>query len=762
MIRLILAVILLVQLPLILTAQPAVDFFRLYDNGREEMFYDVFKVNGDGYILCGETGDEFIWQQVWRRWILRGDVRIWLVRIDSEGEIIWSRTYPGLDQMAGAMSIIETDEGNFITVGKTNLNNVDLPYALLVDADGNEIWSNTYGDADGDFRSVIELKDGGFVIAGSRQGNGLAVLINGEGRLLWETVLDPGHDNDKFSAMRETAGGVVLAGYGANGGLWTVKLNFDGDVIWNHIHRPQRTTYTYTYDIVSTRDNGFVISGGVSLEREPHHSVALFKINNEGELMWSEYFLLPGEGFRSASSNGFGMAKLDHDDFVVVGARCLHLPGAVCTDQNGDLRWSETYDFDLNLNLFADDDWSYFQKAIRGPNNEIVSVGTIEWTFGEDNPFTRDAFLTILEPQFLEPQIIEYIPQDTVFTVLVGDTIDFTVRARDAQNDELSYLWVFNQDTLGADTTVTIIFEERGEHLVQCFVTDDEFVVSIRWHVNAVEWYIDMFQPDSSEITIRRGSSIDFTHYVRSIDEREFQYRWEHFGRGGDFEFEGEDSVRFTFDLTGEHLIRAGVLYENELKTVEWDVNVHSIIWWWWPHEFELSVPQDTTMVFEVFPFNEESDSLEYSWFLNDEELDSNNSSIEIPFTEIDEYQITAYANEGIEADTIHWTVDVLERSFTADDVDLANLPTSPVLYPPIPNPFNSSVKISYYLPERTMHSLIVYDLKGRTLNNLVNDKLNPGAYSLIWKAEYLPTGMYFLKMETPDQTEIKKLILVR
>jgi len=399
-----------------------------------------------------------------------------------------------------------------------------------------------------------------------------------------------------------------------------------------------------------------------------------------------------------------------------------------------------------------------FYNAVLGHDNSVLCVGRA----GNAEGGIEDGLLLKMEPERLHPQFISWSPEDTVFSVLVSDTVEFSVSARDAQQEELNYLWTMGGDTVSTDTITTVIFDEPGDFAVQCQVSDGEFLVEMGWTINVSEWYIEFFQPGSSEFSIRRGSRIDFTHQVRAIDDREFEYRWEHFGRGGNYEFDGEDSVRFEFDLMGDHIIRALVLNDEVTETVEWDVDVRSIIWWWWPHEFEISAYQDTTMVFEVFPFNEDSDSLEFSWFLDDEALQCDTSIVEISFPEVGAYEITAYTQEGVEADSIRWSVDVLERSFTTDLTDLADLPTLPVLYPASPNPFNSLVKLSMYLPKAAHVSLSIFDINGRQVSRLVDGNVSAGNQMFVWNAGGFPAGIYVVRMETGKKTVIQKVVLVR
>lgn len=62
------------------------------------------------------------------------------------------------------------------------------------------------------------------------------------------------------------------------------------------------------------------------------------------------------------------------------------------------------------------------------------------------------------------------------------------------------------------------------------------------------------------------------------------------------------------------------------------------------------------------------------------------------------------------------------------------------------PNPFNPSTIISYQLPATALVTMKVYDVLGRGVATLVNERQSPGTYSVIFNAAYLQSGVYFLQ----------------
>ncbi|MEX0602306.1 MAG: T9SS type A sorting domain-containing protein, partial [Bacteroidota bacterium] len=78
------------------------------------------------------------------------------------------------------------------------------------------------------------------------------------------------------------------------------------------------------------------------------------------------------------------------------------------------------------------------------------------------------------------------------------------------------------------------------------------------------------------------------------------------------------------------------------------------------------------------------------------------------------------------------------------------------------PNPFNSSTRIQFELPQGSHVLLEVRDLLGRTVAVLVNEALPPGTYSASWHADALPSGIYFSVLRASDYHAVKKMLLVR
>jgi hypothetical protein len=78
------------------------------------------------------------------------------------------------------------------------------------------------------------------------------------------------------------------------------------------------------------------------------------------------------------------------------------------------------------------------------------------------------------------------------------------------------------------------------------------------------------------------------------------------------------------------------------------------------------------------------------------------------------------------------------------------------------PNPFNPSTIIQYSLPTKANVSLKVYDILGREIATLVDDKLQRGTYEVQWDASSFAGGVYFYRLMTGRFVETKKLLLTK
>ncbi|MCK4688810.1 MAG: T9SS type A sorting domain-containing protein [Candidatus Marinimicrobia bacterium] len=78
------------------------------------------------------------------------------------------------------------------------------------------------------------------------------------------------------------------------------------------------------------------------------------------------------------------------------------------------------------------------------------------------------------------------------------------------------------------------------------------------------------------------------------------------------------------------------------------------------------------------------------------------------------------------------------------------------------PNPFNPVTTISYELPKDSDVTLTIYDITGRLIETLVDQKQNGGHYSVQWDAFQYSSGVYIYRIKTPDFSDVRKCLLIK
>lgn len=89
-------------------------------------------------------------------------------------------------------------------------------------------------------------------------------------------------------------------------------------------------------------------------------------------------------------------------------------------------------------------------------------------------------------------------------------------------------------------------------------------------------------------------------------------------------------------------------------------------------------------------------------------------------------------------------------------------IPTKYFLSQNYPNPFNPSTVISFQLPVAGDVSLKVYDIQGREVQSLINERLNAGTYETTFEAGSLTSGVYLYKIQCGYFSDVKRMVLIK
>ncbi len=103
-----------------------------------------------------------------------------------------------------------------------------------------------------------------------------------------------------------------------------------------------------------------------------------------------------------------------------------------------------------------------------------------------------------------------------------------------------------------------------------------------------------------------------------------------------------------------------------------------------------------------------------------------------------------------------------IARASGATVVHPSSVVTTYDLFQNYPNPFNPTTIINYQLPVGNHVTLKIYDILGREVATLVNEKTSAGSYSVKFDGSRLASGVYFYRLEAGSFVSVKKLVLLR
>ena len=94
-------------------------------------------------------------------------------------------------------------------------------------------------------------------------------------------------------------------------------------------------------------------------------------------------------------------------------------------------------------------------------------------------------------------------------------------------------------------------------------------------------------------------------------------------------------------------------------------------------------------------------------------------------------------------------------------------LPGKFVLHQNYPNPFNPATKITFDLPRSADVVVEVFDILGRRVTTLMNEKLEAGPQEVIWNGtnkngNSVASGIYFYRVSYDDISQTRKMMLIK
>jgi hypothetical protein len=342
----------------------------------------VQQTSDGGYIICGITNS-----------FGNGDFDIWLIKTNSSGDSLWSKTFGGADHDLG-YSVQQTTDGGYIIVGNTeSYGNGDTDVWLIkTDSSGDSIWSKTFGGADDDLGySVQQTIDGGYIITGSTwsfsngDNNLYIIKTDDNGDSLWTKTFGEQYEDLGYSIQQTTDAGYIVAGITVSsfiGGhdLYIIKTDENGDSLWTKTFGG--ADYDLGYSVQQTIDGGYIIAGSTESYGNGGFDVWLIKTDSSGDSLWTKTF------GGAHNDKGYSVQQTIDGGYIICGSTNSFKIGYIYlikTDGNGNIT-------------------STFNIPTPNPNRKIESI--VDILGRETKPKSNTPFIEIYDDGSVEKKLI--------------------------------------------------------------------------------------------------------------------------------------------------------------------------------------------------------------------------------------------------------------------------------------------------------------------------------------------------------------------
>jgi len=321
----------------------------------------VDRTSDGGYIVAGSTNET--------SWVVPGsylsghDSDGWLLKLDASGNVQWQKSYrtPGTDAL---YKVKQTSDGGFVAVGLTSRpdwGGVGVnAWVLRVDSQGNIVWDNSYGGNQTEqANDIVQTSDGGFLVVGFTYSFGgfpaWVLRLDSAGGIVWQKAYNSTlGDSEANSVVATSDGGFVIAGeYRPDltssqtySELWLFKIDKDGGLVWQKAYSGAGKG-DIGYSVYQTSDQGFVVAGFTTSYGEAWADVWVLRLDSQGTVLWQKAY---GGGGTVMFHEAYSVIQLFDGGFVVAGYSVNQFLTAqtgtglvLRLDSRGNVIWSRTY-----------------------------------------------------------------------------------------------------------------------------------------------------------------------------------------------------------------------------------------------------------------------------------------------------------------------------------------------------------------------------------------------------------------------------------
>lgn len=357
------------------SSAPEIVWTKTFGGVADEQAVSVQQTNDSGFIILGST-----------RSFGHGQSDAWLIKIDTNGNATWRKTFGG-PETDGPVSVQQTRDNGYVFTGLTySYGNGDGDcWVVKTDENGNELWNKTYGGADYDrAQSIIQISGGGYVITGGTYSYGDAegdiwlIKIDENGGEIWNRTFGGPGDQKAYTVQQTADGGYIVAGFTDPSNdlrfdILLIKVDNSGNQIWRKTFGGSDTDNAYSCQV--TNDGGCILAGYTKSTGNGQEDIWLIKTDASGNEVWNKIFGGTGNDItysaRQTSDGGYIIGGFTNSkgsggtDFWLIK-----------TDQNGNLVWDRTCGGPLNEYAFSVRETSEGRFIAVGETNSSGNGGT--------------------------------------------------------------------------------------------------------------------------------------------------------------------------------------------------------------------------------------------------------------------------------------------------------------------------------------------------------------------------------------------------
>jgi len=264
---------------------------KAYGGGGDEEFYFIRQTSDSGFIASGYTSSfgAGLWD-------------VYLVKTDANGDTLWTKAYGGTGYENGA-SVQQTFDGGYIITGYTDTygaGSLYEVYLIRTDAVGDTLWTRTFGGGNWDWANyVLQTSDSGFIAAGTTMSYGegnyemYLVKTDANGDTLWTRTYGESGNDDCYSIQQTTDGGYIMLGITDNFGVnspdfYALKLDANGDTLWTKTYGGNSDDYGY--GVRQTADGGYIFVGLTQSFGAGLRDAYLIRTDANGDTLWTRAY----------------------------------------------------------------------------------------------------------------------------------------------------------------------------------------------------------------------------------------------------------------------------------------------------------------------------------------------------------------------------------------------------------------------------------------------------------------------------------------